>query len=121
MSLAGDVAQRKFAPRSRDGNRDDDLHRALNLLDYISRNNEVVIVRLTVATIEAPDLVNTHWDDISAVAAGPYGKQNSDTETGKRRNQESVGRTLRTFPLRRFCRPVWWLYSVIASVVRQTD
>ncbi len=69
MSLAGNTAQKKYAPRSWFAASSDVLG-AARLLECISGGcNDILNARLRVAELEARNLVNNRWDEISAVAA----------------------------------------------------
>jgi hypothetical protein len=68
VNLAGDAAQRKFAPRSRYAAHRD-FRSAASLLEYISGSNEILNARMRVASLQAHNLVNNNLEEISAVAS----------------------------------------------------
>jgi hypothetical protein len=55
VDLAGDAAQREFAPRSRYAAHSD-LHNLASLLEYISGSNEMFNARLRVVSLQAQRL-----------------------------------------------------------------
>jgi ATP-dependent Zn protease len=67
VCMAGDIAEKKFRPGRHYGGQTD-LKHAFNLLESISRSDEITEARLNVAILEARSLVELRWREITAVA-----------------------------------------------------
>jgi hypothetical protein len=65
---AGYEAQKKFCP-SCEFSGDDDENNASELLCWVSSKNETLQAHLTLARLQARDLVERYWKEIQAVAA----------------------------------------------------
>ena len=66
-AYAGYEAQKRFCP-SCEFSGDDDEHNASELLSWVSSKNETLSAHLTLARLEARDLVERYWKQIEAVA-----------------------------------------------------